>query len=61
MGFETLTLVPIDRRLVVKDMLSASEVTWLDTYHAHVREVIEPLLDEDAGAKAWLAAATKAL
>ena len=36
MGFETLTLAPIDRRLIVKDMLTADEIAWLDDYHARV-------------------------
>ena len=44
LGFETLTLVPIDRRLVVADMLAADELAWLNAYHARVREVIGPEL-----------------
>ena len=56
MGLETLTLAPIDRRLVVKEMLSADEIAWLDTYHARVLETIGPDLDADA--RRWLAAAT---
>jgi Xaa-Pro aminopeptidase len=50
--FETLTLAPIDRRLVRGEMLSAEEITWLDRYHA-------PILDPPA--TAWLAAATRPL
>ena len=38
MGFETLTLAPIDRRLVVPELLSAEELAWLDAYHARVAE-----------------------
>ena len=34
MGFETLTLAPIDRRLIVKEMLAPDEIAWLDAYHA---------------------------
>ena len=34
MSFETLTLVPIDRRLVVPEMLSPAELDWLNAYHA---------------------------
>ena len=56
MGLETLTLAPIDRRLVVKETLSADEIAWLDTYHARVFETIGPDLDADA--RRWLAAAT---
>ena len=44
MSFETLTLVPIDRRLVVPEMLSPAELDWLNAYHARVREIIGPEL-----------------
>ncbi|MDH3666282.1 MAG: aminopeptidase P family protein [Paracoccaceae bacterium] len=37
MGFETLTLAPIDRRLIASDLLSVDERAWLDDYHARVR------------------------
>ncbi len=55
MGFETLTLVPIDRRLVEPKLLTAEELAWLNAYHARVREVIGPHLVED---RPWLEAAT---
>ena len=57
MGFETLTLCPIDRRLVVASMLSAEERDWLNAYHARVREVIGPLVAGEE--RAWLEAATR--
>ena len=56
MGFETLTLAPIDRRLVVPELLSAQELAWLDAYHARVREIIGPELGP--ADRAWLEAAT---
>ncbi len=52
MGFETITLAPIDRRLIVADMLTAEERTWLNAYHAEVRAKIWPQLDDVDGA--WL-------
>ena len=56
MTFETITLAPIDRRLVVAAMLSPAEREWLNAYHARVDEVIGPHL---TGAdKSWLTAAT---
>jgi Xaa-Pro aminopeptidase len=58
-AFETLTLAPIDRRLVRGEMLSAEETAWLDRYHARVRATLLPLLD--AATIAWLAAATRPL
>ncbi len=54
LGFETLTLVPIDRALVDRALLSAEEVAWWDAYHARVLAVIGPQLDGEA--KAWLTA-----
>jgi Xaa-Pro aminopeptidase len=59
LAFDTLTLAPIDRRLVRKDLLTAEELAWLDAYHARVRAELTPLLD--AATATWLAAATAAL
>jgi Xaa-Pro aminopeptidase len=59
MGFETLTLAPIDRRLIVKEMLSPDEVAWLDAYQARVAAALGPELDDEA--RAWLQAATAPL
>jgi len=57
--FETLTLAPIDRRLIDGRMLTARERHWLDSYHARVHEVLSPLLD--AQTRGWLEAATRPL
>lgn len=57
MGFETLTLVPIDRRLVLADMLSPDELAWLNVYHQRVREAIGPELGP--ADCAWLEKATR--
>jgi Xaa-Pro aminopeptidase len=51
--FETLTLCPIDTRLLDPTLLDATEIAWLDAYHATVRERLAPLLD-DAADRAWL-------
>ena len=45
LGFETLTFAPIDRRLIVGDMLSAAEANWLDDYHEEVLALIGPQLE----------------
>jgi len=42
--FETLSLVPFDRRLLEPSLLDAPEVHWLDQYHARVLREIGPLL-----------------
>ena len=59
LGFETLTLAPIDLALVDRPLMSADEIAWLDAYHARVRRTLTPLVDADTGA--WLAWATRAL
>ena len=52
LGFETLTLVPIDRALVDVALLTGEERAWWNAYHARVREVLAPQL---SGADlAWL-------
>lgn len=59
LAFETLTLAPIDVRLVEVSMLSASERNWLNAYHRRVYEAHAPVLDYDA--KRWLMQATRAI
>ncbi|MEL6363656.1 MAG: aminopeptidase P family protein [Pseudomonadota bacterium] len=56
MGFETITLAPLERRLIVAEMLTADERRWVDAYHARVREVISPLVPADVAR--WLDEAT---
>jgi Xaa-Pro aminopeptidase len=60
LSFETLTLAPYDRRLIVADDLTPAERAFVDTYHARVAAEIGPLI-EDAATRAWLANATKPL
>ena len=57
--FETLNYVPIDRRLINVEWLSAGDRAWLDAYHAACRDKVGPLL-EDA-VRDWLVAATQPL
>ncbi len=59
LGFETLTLAPIDRRLIVVEMLTEAERAWLNSYHAKVLAEIGPRVEADVGA--WLEAATAPL
>ena len=59
LGFETLTLAPIDRRLIEPALLSGDEVAWLDAYHARVRDQIGPLVDPEV--RDWLNRATRPL
>jgi len=59
LGFETLTLAPIDRNLVDQALLTPAETAWLDAYHARVAATIGPLVDGETAQ--WLAAATRPL
>jgi Xaa-Pro aminopeptidase len=56
-AFETLTLAPIDRRLIELALMTPEEIRWLDAYHARVFDSIAPLVDAET--RAWLAAATR--
>ncbi|HEY1431309.1 MAG TPA: aminopeptidase P family protein [Stellaceae bacterium] len=57
LGFETLTLAPIDRNLIDPSLLDEDEIAWLDAYHTRVRETLTPLVDPDTAR--WLAEATE--
>ena len=57
--FESLTLCPIDTAPIVREMMLAEEVAWLNDYHQQVRDTLSPHLDE--GERAWLRKATEAL
>jgi Xaa-Pro aminopeptidase len=59
LGFEALTLAPIDRSLIEPALLDDDEIEWLDAYHARVCETLTPLVDTETAA--WLAAATAPL
>ncbi|MFM9975080.1 MAG: aminopeptidase P family protein [Beijerinckiaceae bacterium] len=52
LGFETLTLCPIDRRLIKASLLTGEERRWLDVYHARVFKVIGPLVSKTT--RGWL-------
>jgi Xaa-Pro aminopeptidase len=52
LGFETLTLAPIDRRLVAAPLLTAEERAQLDAYHARALALVGPLVPSDV--RAWL-------
>jgi Xaa-Pro aminopeptidase len=52
LGFEALTLAPIDRRLIDREVLTGEERAQLDAYHARVLTEIGPLVPD--GVRAWL-------
>lgn len=59
MGFETLTLAPIDTRLIDKALMTVEEIDWLNAYHARVLAEIGPELDGED--RVWLERACAAI
>jgi Xaa-Pro aminopeptidase len=58
-AFETISFAPIDRRLIVPDLMTADEIAWLDAYHRRVAEVVRDGVD--AATRTWLDSATAPL
>ncbi|WP_321396592.1 aminopeptidase P family protein [Emcibacter sp.] len=59
LSFETLTHVPIDKRLINAYMMTTAEITWFNIYHAQVREIVGPHLTGKE--REWLMRATESL
>ena len=56
-GFRQITLAPISRDLVVKDLLTDAEIDWLNTYHARVWATLHTRFEGDDAVRDWLEAA----
>lgn len=52
LSWRTLTFAPIDRRLIVPDMMDVTSRQWLNAYHAETLEKIAPRVSDDA--REWL-------
>jgi len=59
LGFEALTLAPIDRRLIDTSLLTPEELNWVDAYHEQVGEMLAEQLDAES--RAWLQSAAAPL
>lgn len=59
LSFETLTYVPLDRRLIRTDLLSNDERAWVDAYHAETAKRLATHVD--VAAKSWLLDACRPL
>ncbi|GAB4260801.1 MAG: aminopeptidase P family protein [Pararhodobacter sp.] len=55
LDFETITLCPIDTRLILPELMTPEETAWLNAYHARVLDEIGPLVSGEA--RAWLSQA----
>ena len=57
LAFDTLTVVPFDRRLIVVELLSTQEREWINNYHARVWKCLETQVDAET--RVWLEAAVQ--
>jgi Xaa-Pro aminopeptidase len=57
--FNTMTLFPIDCKLIKKELLNPDELNWLNEYHNKVYTELSPYLSE--AERQWVASRTKAL
>jgi Xaa-Pro aminopeptidase len=58
-SFETITLAPIERRLIDPLLMNAAEIAWLDSYHARVYGTLSGWPTLTAEERAWLAEACR--
>ena len=59
LGFETITVCPIDIDAINPDILSDNELEWLNNYHKYVYETLNPYLTKEESD--WLKENTKEL
>ena len=60
-GFETVTMVPMCRKLIDKNLLTTSEIEYLNEYHQEVLEKTQGYFKDDEKTMAWLKRETAAL
>ena len=61
LGFDTLTMIPIQRELIDVKLLDESEVKWINSYHEKVWNNVGALLDDGSSEKEWLRRFTRPL
>ena len=54
--FEVMTLFPFDRNLFETEIMTETEIEWINTYHAKVYDTLAPYLND--AQKAWMRAKT---
>lgn len=54
LGFEHVTMVPIQTKMVDVALLTPAELDWINAYHVECREAVSPLLQHDRRALEWL-------
>lgn len=58
LSFENITICPYDKNLLDLSLLSPQDISYIDSYHNRVWNLLSPLLTEDQTALAWLRTAT---
>ena len=59
LGFETITMIPIEQKLIDLTIMHRNELRWLNDYHSEIREKLLPLVKDET--KDWLIRATEKL
>lgn len=54
LGFEHVTLVPLQRKLIDISLLTSEQLRWIDTYHAECRCLVSPYLKTHSPGWNWL-------
>jgi Xaa-Pro aminopeptidase len=57
--FETVTLCPFDRALILPELMTADQRRWLNAYHKRVYQELAPHLDQ--AHRSWLRQATRSI
>lgn len=52
--FDKLTMIPIQQNLIKLDLMTDTELDWLDAYHEEILQKVSPLLEDGSPAKNWL-------
>jgi Xaa-Pro aminopeptidase len=60
LGFDRLTHIPIQKKLIDVSLLTDKEIAWINQYHADVFSKVGPLMITDLGKK-WLKESTNPL
>jgi Xaa-Pro aminopeptidase len=58
-AFESITLFPIETKLIDLSLMSAQDLEWLNGYHQRIYAALSPTLDDEK--KAWLSEKCQAI
>jgi len=61
LGFENLTMCPIQTKLMKKSMMTKKEIKWVNEYHKKVYNTLKPFLKDDLKTLEWLKKETETI